>query len=86
MNIFVFPCINFELTWYSLFYKMGTRHKDKTSDMSATGMSWLQQKWDRNNTSKTQVWQECYRNNTSATWVKNFDFDNGKSKNVFSRQ
>ena len=86
MNIFVFPCINFEFTWYSLFYNMGTRHKGKTSDMSATGMIWLQQKWDRNGTSKTQVWEECYRNNTSATRVKNFDFDNDKSKNIFSHQ
>ena len=24
---------------------------------------------------------ECYKNDTRASWVKNFDFDNSKSKN-----
>ena len=27
---------------------------------------------------------ECYTDNTSATQVKNFDFDNDTSKNIFS--
>ena len=36
------------------------------------------------NTSTTQVRHECYTNNTRATRVKNFDFDNDKSENIFS--
>ena len=27
---------------------------------------------------------ECYTNDTSATQVKNFDFDNNTSENIFS--
>ena len=41
---------------------------------------------DTNNTSATRVrqkQQECYTNNTSATLVKNFDFDNDTSENIF---
>ena len=33
----------------------------------------------------TRVEHECYTNNTSATQVKNIDFDNGTSKNIFSQ-
>ena len=32
----------------------------------------------------TRVRHECYTNNTSATRVKNFDFDNDTTKNIFS--
>ena len=32
-----------------------------------------------------RVRHECYKNNTSVTRVKNFDFDNGTSKNIFSQ-
>ena len=35
-------------------------------------------------TSATQVRHECYTSDTSATRVKNFDFDNKTSKNIFS--
>ena len=34
--------------------------------------------------SETQVGHECYTNDTSVISVKNFDFDNGASKNIFS--
>ena len=36
------------------------------------------------NPSETQVQQECSTKGTSATSVKNFDFDNDTSKNIFS--
>ena len=32
----------------------------------------------------TQVRQECYPKDTSATRVKNVDFDNDTSENIFS--
>ena len=35
-------------------------------------------------TRTTRVRHECYTNDTSATLVKNFDFDNQTSKNIFS--
>ena len=35
-------------------------------------------------TNTTRVRYECYTNDTSATWVKNFDFDDDTSKNIFS--
>ena len=35
-------------------------------------------------TSATQVTHECYTKDTSATRVKNYDFDNYTSKNIFS--
>ena len=35
-------------------------------------------------TNATRVRYECYTNDTSATWVKNFDFDDYTSKNIFS--
>ena len=46
----------------------------ETSDTSAT----------LGNTSATRVRHECYTNDTSTTRVKNFDFDNGTGKNIFS--
>ena len=49
---------------------------------------------DTSNKSATQVWTSatlttrvrhaCYTNDTSAIQVKNFDFDNDTSKNLFS--
>ena len=41
-------------------------------------------KSDMNATLTTRVRHECYTNDTSATRVKNFDFDNDTSKNIFS--
>ena len=35
-------------------------------------------------TSAAQVQYECYTNDTRTTRVKNFDFDNDTSKNIFS--
>ena len=49
--------------------------------MSATR---VQQKYDTSATRTTRVPHQCYTNDTSATQVKNFDFDNGTGKNIFS--
>ena len=57
----------------SLFYNASTRHVHhgcNTSNTSAIRM--------------TRVQQECYTNDTRATRVKNFDFDNDTSENIFS--
>ena len=40
---------------------------------------------DTSETPITQLWHECYTKDTSATRVKNFDFDNDMSKNIFSQ-
>ena len=37
-------------------------------------------------TRATPMWLECHTNDTIATWVKNFDFDNDTSENIFSPQ
>ena len=52
------------------------RHKFYTSKKN-------QQKCDTSNTQTTRVLYECYTNDTRATQVKNFDFDNDTSKNIF---
>ena len=52
------------------------RHKFYTSKKN-------QQKCDTSNTQTTRVRYECYTNDTRATQVKNFDFDNDTSKNIF---
>ena len=54
----------------SLFYNTSA----DTSDTSA----------DTSDTSATRVRHECYTNGRSATRVKNFDFDNDASENIFS--
>ena len=46
------------------------QHECNTSDTSVT--------------SATRMQYECYTNDTSATRVKNFDFENGTGKNMFS--
>ena len=57
-----------------------------TSNTSATRATQMQQECDNSNMSATQVRRECYTKDTSATGVrvKNFDFDNDTSKNIFS--
>ena len=57
----------------SLIYKMNTRNE--------------QHECDKSSKSVTQVWyeqHECNTNNTSVTQVKNFDFDNASSADIFS--
>ena len=39
---------------------------------------------DTSDTNATRVRHECYTNGTSATQVKNFDFGNDTSENIFS--
>ena len=55
--------------WSSLF-SMHELHECDTNDVNETGATWAQ--------------QECYTNYTSMTQVKNFDFHNNTSKNMFS--
>ena len=57
-----------------------------TSNTSATRATQMQHECDTSNMSATQVRRECYTKDTSATGVrvKNFDFDNDTSKNIFS--
>ena len=58
-----------------------------TSDMSVTRAAREQHELHqcyRKDKSVTRVLHECYTKDTTATWVKNFDFDNDKSKNLFS--
>ena len=39
---------------------------------------------DTSESRATRMQHECDTSDTSATWVKNFDFDNDTSKNIFS--
>ena len=58
---------------FGLFYNTSGRHE--------------RHEWDTNDTSttrRTRVRHECYTNDTSATRVKNFDFHNEMSENIFS--
>ena len=44
----------------------------------------MQHKCDTSATRTKRVRNKCYTNGKSATRVKNFDFDNNTSKNIFS--
>ena len=75
----------------SLFYNTSARHECDTSDTNATRMTRVRHEQQECDTSVTQsptrttrVRHECYTNDTSATHVKNFDFDNNRSENIFS--
>ena len=57
----------------SLIYNTSARHERHECDTS-----------DTSKTGATRVRHECHTNDTSATRVKNFDFDNDSSKNIFS--
>ena len=59
-----------------------------TSDTSATRATQMQRECDSSNTSATRAGHErheCYTNDTGTARVRNFDFDNSTSKNVFSQ-
>ena len=64
---------NHKLLRSSLFYKMSARHKQHE-----------QHECDTSNKSAIRVRRRCYTNDTIATRVKNFDFDNSTSENIFS--
>ena len=57
------------------------RHECNTIVALATR---VRQKCDTSAVLRAQVRHECYTNVTSVTPVKNFDFDNDMSKNIFS--
>ena len=44
----------------------------------------MRQECETSATRTARVQHKCYTKNTSATRVKNFDFDNDKSENIFS--
>ena len=52
--------------------------------MSETRSIRVQHECDKSATRTTRVRHECYMNYTSAAGVKNFDFDNDTSENIFS--
>ena len=53
-------------------------------DMSETQATRVRHKCDTNATRTTIGRHKCYTNDKTATQVKNFDFDNGTCKNIFS--
>ena len=66
----------------SLFYNTSARQERYEGDTSDTSPTWVQDKCD---TSARPARHECYAKDTNATRVKNFDFDNDTSENIFSR-
>ena len=60
------------------------RHECDTSDTNVTRVRHKRHKCDSSETRATQMRHERYKNDTSATRVKNFDFDNDTSENIFS--
>ena len=60
------------------------QHECDTSDTNETQATQVRHKCDTSATRTTRVQHECYRTNTSETRVKDFDFDNDTSKNIFS--
>ena len=61
---------------FSLIYNTSARHEQHEWDTSDTSATWMLHKTKR-------VWHECYTNDTSATRLKNVDFDNDPSENMF---
>ena len=73
---------------------MSTRHERHEWDTNNTNATRVQHEWDTSNTSATQVrhlsalrmtqvQHECFTNDTSVARVKDFDFDNDTSRNIF---
>ena len=65
----------------SLYYNTSARHERHECDTNDTSATRVTHDW---NTSATRVTHECNTSDTSATRVKNFDFDNETSENIFS--
>ena len=62
----------------SLIYNTSTRHERHECHTRATLATLVWHSW------ANTIQHKCYINDVSATWVKNFDFDNDASKNIFS--
>ena len=60
------------------------RHECVTKDISATRVRHEQHECDTSATRTTRVQHECYTNDTSAPRVRNSDFDNDTSENIFT--
>ena len=68
--------------WSSLFYNTSARHERHKCTTNVTSATRVRHKRHE----LTPVWQECYTNDRSATRARNFDFDNGTSKNCLRQQ
>ena len=80
----------------SLFCRTSARYKQQECDRSKTSATTLwheRHQWETKKASVNSVkkvwkkwkkWLECDTNETIATRVKNFDFDNDTSENIFS--
>ena len=71
----------------SLYYNTSVRHERQKCDTNDTSATRVRHERHEYNTSATRVRHErheCYTNDTGATLVKNFDFDNKTSENIFS--
>ena len=84
--LYVYFCIKY---WSSLFYYTSARHEQhecNTNDTSATRTLRVWLEWDMSDTSATRttwVRHKCYTNDTSVIRIKNFDFHNDTSENIF---
>ena len=78
-------------SWSSLFCNASARdkrHKCDTSEERATQVRHERREWvcwerDKSAKQTTRVQHECYTNDTSVTRVKNSDFYNDTSENIF---
>ena len=68
----------------SLFYNMSARHERHKFDTNDTSTTRVWHQCDMCETQTTQGRHECCTNDTGATLVRNFDFDNNTSENIFS--
>ena len=74
------------IRWSFLIDNTSARHEQHERhecNMSGTLVIQMRQNYDTSATLRTRVRHKCYTYDTSATQVKNFDFDNDKSKNIF---
>ena len=69
--------------WSAARVKLVQRECD-TSYTSATRVTQVQHQSKTSATPTTRLRRECYANDKSATQVRNFDFDNDTSENIFS--
>ena len=75
------------LQWSSLFYNTSARHERRecnTNDTSPIRGQHEQHECNMSETGATWVPHECNTNDMSVARVKNFDFDNDTSENIFS--
>ena len=59
------------------------QHEKHETNTSETRVTQVRHKCNTSATRTTRVWHECSTNDRSATLVRNFDFDNDTSENIF---